>query len=51
MRIEQSVNQRSNLPSTGLYLIGQIRVGDDGKAAVIISAKGTDGHVIVDSLK
>lgn len=50
MRIEQSVNQKLEPSFDGLFTsIGQIRVGDDGKAAVIISAKGTDGHVIVDA--
>ena len=50
MRIEKTVDQKVAPPIDGLFIsIGQIKVGDDGKAAVVVSAKGTNGHVIVDA--
>lgn len=50
MRIEKSVNQKEAPSIDGLFVsIGKIKVGEDGKADVVISAKGTNGHVIVDA--
>ena len=50
MRIEKTVDQKVAPPIDGLFIsIGQIKVGDDGKAAVVVTAKGTNGHVIVDA--
>ncbi len=50
MSIEKSVNQQVEPTIDGMFVsIGQIKVGEDGKASVTISAKGTNGHVIVDA--
>ncbi|MBQ9813950.1 MAG: FAD-dependent oxidoreductase [Thermoguttaceae bacterium] len=50
MRIENTVNEKVEPPIDGLFAsIGQIKVGDDGKATIVVSAKGTNGYVVVDA--
>ncbi|MBQ9873208.1 MAG: FAD-dependent oxidoreductase [Thermoguttaceae bacterium] len=49
-RVEKTINQKERPPIDGLFVsIGRINVGEDGKADVVVSAKGTNGHVIVDA--
>ncbi len=50
MRIENAVNQKTEPPIDGLFAsIGQIKVGDNGLATIVVSAKGTNGYVVVDA--
>ena len=52
MKIETTVNERQRPNIDGLFVsLGEIRVGDDGRASVVIYAKGTNGHVIVDAVQ
>lgn len=52
MRIEKSVNQKQAPDIDNLFVsVGQIKVAEDGKADVVISSKGTNGHVIVDAVQ
>ncbi len=48
--LETTINQKVAPPIDGLFIsVGKVEVGADKKAVVEISAKGTNGHVIVDS--
>lgn len=52
MKIEAVVNQQKEPDIDGLFVsIGLLRVGDDGKANVKISAENTNGYVIVDAVQ
>lgn len=51
-RIEKFVNQKNTPEIDKLFTsIGKVKVGEDGKVDVVISAKETNGYVVVDSVQ